>query len=349
MRAVRGLRRLLPIPGLVGRALAGTEHPILAQIVPMRRCNLTCAYCNEYDRTSAPVALDTVHGWLDRLADLGTEIVTLSGGEPMLHPEVDDIVAGIRSRGMIAGLITNGYLLQPVRIERLNRAGLQFLQVSIDNLRPDAVSKKSLELVDAKLVNLARLARFQVNVNTVLGAGCERPEDALVIARRAGELGFSTSVGIIHDGTGQLRPLNAREAAVYAQIAGLARGMYGRIRGFQDRLIAGQPNDWQCRAGARYLYVCEEGKVHYCSQQRGYPGIPLADYTAADIRREFDTVKDCAPLCTIGCVHRVSVLDRWRGRQQRPDPRRSAQVEREAGGAGGAAASSSASDSRKVG
>jgi MoaA/NifB/PqqE/SkfB family radical SAM enzyme len=337
MRAVADLRRLLPIPGLVARALASADHPLLAQIVPMRRCNLACAYCNEYDRTSAPVALDTVLGWLDHLARLGTEIVTLSGGEPLLHPEVDDIVAGVRARGMIAGLISNGYLLQPVRIERLNRAGLQYLQVSIDNLRPDAVSTKSLELIDDKLVRLARLARFHVNVNVVLGAGCRRPEDALAIARRAGELGFSTSVGIIHDGAGQLRRLSAREAAVHDRLAALGRGMYARIRGFQVNLIAGRPNDWQCRAGARYLYVCEEGRVHYCSQQRGYPGLPLADYTVDDIRREFRTAKACAPLCTVGCVHRASVLDRWRGRQPRPDPR---QLELR---------SSSASDSRKVG
>jgi MoaA/NifB/PqqE/SkfB family radical SAM enzyme len=314
------------------------EHPILAQIVPTRRCNLACGYCNEYDRTSPPVGLDVVLGWLDCLARLGTEIVTVSGGEPLLHPEVDDIVAGVRARGMVAGLITNGYLLQPVRIERLNRAGLQYLQVSIDNLRPDAVSTKSLELVDDKLVRLARLARFHVNVNVVLGSGCERPEDALAIARRAAALGFSTSVGIIHDGAGQLRPLSAREAAVYQQVAALGRGMYARIRGFQDNLIAGRPNHWQCRAGARYLYVCEDGKVHYCSQQRGYPGVPLADYTVDHIRREFHTAKACAPLCTIGCVHRISVLDRWRGRQARPDARRQP-----------AAASSSASDSRKVG
>jgi MoaA/NifB/PqqE/SkfB family radical SAM enzyme len=285
-----------------------------------------------------------VLGWLDRLANLGTEIVTLSGGEPLLHPEVDDIVAGIRARGMVAGLITNGYLLQPVRIERLNRAGLQFLQVSIDNVRPDAVSNKSLELIDGKLINLRRLARFHVNVNVVLGAGCDRPEDAEVISRRAGELGLSTSVGIIHDAGGQLRPLGAREAAVYDRIAAGGSGMYARIRGFQDNLAAAQPNRWQCRAGARYLYVCEEGKVHYCSQQRGYPGIPLDQYTVADIQREFDTEKACAPLCTIGCVHRASVLDRWRGRQSRPDPRGAPAAQPDA-----AAASSSASASRKLG
>ncbi len=94
------------------------------------------------------------------------------------------------------------------------------------------------------------------------------------------------------------------------------KNLYSGIRSFQDNLADGKPNDWRCRAGARYLYICENGLVHYCSQQRGYPGVPLAGYTIDDIRREFLTPKSCAPLCTIGCVHRVSTMDFWRKPQQ---------------------------------
>jgi MoaA/NifB/PqqE/SkfB family radical SAM enzyme len=312
------LRSLLQGLGIATRAMLHRSHPILAQIVPMRRCNLTCGYCNEYDRVSEPVPLATVTAWLDRLAELGTEIVTVSGGEPLLHPELDEIIAGIRARRMIAGVITNGYFLQPERIRKLNDAGLQYLQISIDNVVPDETSKKSLKVLDAKLVNLSEHATFQVNVNSVLGSNDRSPgvgdeHDALVIARRAKELGFSTSVGIIHDGSGALRTLSPREREVHDEVVSLSAGLYTRINRFQQNLIEGQPNDWKCRAGARYLYICESGLVHYCSQQRGYPAVPLLEYTTADIAREFDTVKDCAPYCTIGCVHRSSSLDRWRG------------------------------------
>jgi MoaA/NifB/PqqE/SkfB family radical SAM enzyme len=310
----RSLRRLLPVPAIAARALLDTEHPLLAQIVPMRRCNLACRYCNEYDKVSAPVPLATVSAWLDRLRDLRCEIVTLSGGEPMLHPDVATIVAGIRRRGMIAGLITNGYFLQPARIEALNAAGLDYLQISIDNVAPDDVSHKSLRVLDGKLQHLARHARFHVNVNSVLGAGCAAPEDALVIARRAHQLGFATSVGIIHDGDGHLRRLGPREQAIYDEIVRLGRGLYTRINRFQLNLLEGKPNDWRCRAGSRYLYVSEHGTVHYSSQQRGADRFakPLLDYTRADLAREFTTDKPCAPYCTIGCVHRASAFDRWR-------------------------------------
>jgi hypothetical protein len=52
--------------------------------------------------------------------------------------------------------------------------------------------------------------------------------------------------------------------------------------------------------------------VSYCSQQRGRPGKALAEYGLDDIRREFDTIKPCASMCTVGCVHRVAVVDKLR-------------------------------------
>jgi hypothetical protein len=55
--------------------------------------------------------------------------------------------------------------------------------------------------------------------------------------------------------------------------------------------------------------------VHYCSQQRGYPAIPLENYTLEDIRREYRTQKSCAPRCTVSCVQQISMVDNWRDPQ----------------------------------
>lgn len=300
---------------LLWRGLRSTEHPVQVHMVPMRRCNLACGYCNEYDNVSQPVPLEEMDRRVDRLAALGTTLVTISGGEPLLHPELDDIIGRIRSQGMMAGCITNGYLLVKERIERLNRAGLDYLQISIDNVQPDEVSVKSLKVLDKKLELLAQYAEFEVNINSVLGSGVKHPEDALTIARRAVELGFITTVGIIHDGHGQLRPLEANEAAIYEQVRNLGKRSFARLNRFQDNITQAKANDWKCRAGSRYLYICENGLVHYCSQQRGFPGTPLAEYTIDDIRREYHTTKSCAPYCTVACVHYTSMMDFWRDEQ----------------------------------
>jgi MoaA/NifB/PqqE/SkfB family radical SAM enzyme len=296
-----------------------TDHPLLAHLIPMRRCNLACKYCNEYDDFSKPVPLDLMFKRVDKLGELGTSVVTISGGEPLLHPELDDIVGRIRKNSIVAGMITNGYLLMPDRIERLNKAGLEWLQISIDNVNPDDVSKKSLKVLDKKLQMLAEYADFHVNINSVVGGGVHNPQDALTIGRRALELGFSSTIGIIHDGDGQLQPLGDEERRVYHEMKNLERRSFSRINSFQDNIALGKPNQWRCRAGARYLYICEDGLVHYCSQQRGYPGIPLEKYTIEDIRREYLTEKSCAPHCTVSCVHQVSIFDFWRA-PQRPTP-----------------------------
>lgn len=300
---------------MIVKGVLDTGHPILAHIIPTRRCNLSCTYCNEYDDYSKPVPTETVKQRLGLLADLGTAIVTMSGGEPLLHPDLDELIAYNRSRGMIAGMITNGYLLTADRIQRLNRAGLDHMQISIDNVMPDDVSKKSLKVLDKKLQLLAEHAEFHVNINSVLGGGVRNPEDALTVGRRAIELGFTSTVGIIHDGDGQLQPLGERERQIFLELMTFEKSNYSQVNYFQRDIANGREHEWRCRAGARYLYICEDGLVHYCSQQRGYPGKPLADYTKEDIRREYNTQKGCAPLCTVSCVHQVSYFDSWRNPQ----------------------------------
>ena len=164
---------------------------------------------------------------------------------------------------------------------------------------------------------LAEYAEFHVNINSVIGGGIQTPEDAVVIGRRARELGFTSTVGIIHNHVGQLKPLAPREQAVYQQMKAMNRSSYSRLNKFQENIAMGKPNDWRCRSGSRYLYICEDGLVHYCSQQRGIPGVPLLEYTVDDIRREFLMEKHCAPNCTISCAHQTSYMDYWRAPQHK--------------------------------
>jgi MoaA/NifB/PqqE/SkfB family radical SAM enzyme len=301
------------------RALRHPYQPVAAHLIPIRRCNLACGYCNEYDDHSDPVATCDLLRRIDRLAALGTGIITLSGGEPLLHPDLDEIIARIRHHGSIATLITNGYLLSRDRIRRLNRAGLDHLQISIDNVLPDEVSKKSLKVLDQKLRWLADEGEFDVTVNSVVGGAIKSPDDALIIARRARSLGLSTTVGIIHDGTGRLLPLDGPQRRMLETLVTLGKSVfdYANYNRFQKNLANGQGNDWHCGAGSRYLYVCEDGLVHWCSQQRGHPGIPLERYGPEDLQREYHAVKSCAPLCTVGCVHRVAQVDELRRQPQR--------------------------------
>jgi MoaA/NifB/PqqE/SkfB family radical SAM enzyme len=301
---------------MFAHAMASASHPILAQIIPIRRCNLACTYCNEFDKDSPPVPTVEMLRRIDKLGELGTSIITFSGGEPTLHPDLDLLIRRVRQHGAIATLITNGYLLTPERIKRLNRAGLDYLQISIDNVRPDEVSKKSLKVLDRKLEWLSEYADFDVTINSVLGSEIRQPEDAFQIAARSRELGFNSTTGILHDSSGQLRALNLLQTSVYDRILALGTGLFSfaHLDSFQRNVVRALPNRWHCPAGGRFLYICEDGLVHYCSQQRGHPGIPLAQYTREDLVREGAKVKGCAPFCTISCVHQTAMLDDFRTR-----------------------------------
>ena len=302
---------------VASRVLFSRRRPMLAHLVVTRFCNLDCAYCSEYDKVSKPAPLEDLLARVDALARLGTQIVTLTGGEPLTHPDHDAVIARIRSHGMIATTITNGFLLTAKRIAGMNAAGLQELQISIDGVKPDAISLKTLKSLRGKLELLAKHAAFHVNINSVLGISEERTQDALEVAEAAKGMGFSHTVGVLHDAEGTLSPLSATQRKVYDDLMGKG-SLAHRINYlmFQKNLMAGKPNAWRCRAGARYLYICEDGLVHYCSQQRGTPGTPLLDYGRADIAREYDTPKSCAPFCTVSCVHQASFLDAWRAPQR---------------------------------
>src|SRR5688572_8103648 len=218
----------------LAKGVLSTKHPLLAHIIPMRRCNLSCTYCNEYDDFSKPVPIEEMNKRLDKLAQLGTTAVIISGGEPLMHPDIEKIIARIRNHGMLTCMITNGYLLTQDKILALNQAGLEYMQISIDNVLPDEVSKKSLKVLDKKLEWLSELADFKVNINSVIGGGIKHPEEALVIGQRAVELGFSSSLGIIHDGLGTLKPLKGLEREIFFKMKELGKKGHTRVNRFQD-------------------------------------------------------------------------------------------------------------------
>lgn len=313
-RRLKGWNRLYRETRLVAMALKSPKHPVFAHAVVIRRCNLACTYCSEFDTVSNPVPTEEMIARIDRLAALGTTAVTLTGGETLLHPEVEKVIARIRHHGMLAIMISNGYLLSVDRIKSLNRAGLDRLQISIDNIEPDDVSMKSLRVLDLKLRWLAQYAEFQVHIHSVVGAGTAKPADVLTIQRRAKELGLGSSAGIVHDPTGKMQQIDQESRDVLEAVERETKPLFNfaRHNPWRKNLLEGKPNDWHCPAGGRHLYICEDGLVHYCMAQRGYPAKPLMEYSQEDIDREAKAPKPCAPYCTIFCVHRIALVDQIR-------------------------------------
>ena len=284
--------------------------PFLAHLVVTRRCNLTCGYCNEYDRTSPPVPRDLLEQRLAKLRQLRTWMVCLTGGEPTLHPDLVALVRRMTELGFRRRqIITNGYRLVESLVEGLNQAGLTDLQISVDGVRPNETTVKVLDPLRGKLELLARRARFRVVVSAVIGSA--PPSEALEVVQFTRAIGLTPRIILLHDGEGRLR-LSPEELGAFREVKRLL-GRVGRESGdYRQRLLDDGTAPFRCRSGSRYLYVDEFGKVHWCSQTRALFSKDLHDYTLADLERQFGERKPCADGCTVGCARSASAYDAWR-------------------------------------
>ena len=302
------------------KAMLRPESPLLTQLVVIRRCNLTCGYCNEYDDYSPPVPKEVLFERIDHLAELGTLILTLTGGEPFMHPDLHEVVARAVSHGMIVTSISNAYPLTKKWIDRMNEAGLTLLQVSVDNIEPNEVSQKSWSKIKKRLLVMQEHAKFKLNVNAVLGSSPPAQTRQLIDEIRS--LGFYMTVGLLHDERGQIDPglIGDILPEFYDEMRALCNKSFFHQfgEGWEDKMLRDGTADWKCRAGARYLYVDEFGEVNYCSQRRGEPGVDLLSYTREDLKRAYKAPKGCESNCTIACVRRASSLDEWRTQSGAP-------------------------------
>ena len=317
LRRTRSPLRAAKIMLDVLAAAVDRDRPLVTHLVITRRCNLSCGYCFEFDQVSQPVPLDTLKGRIDHLARLRSVFVVLTGGESLLHPDAIELVRYVCEKGMTPFLNTNGYLLTRKVIEGLNEAGLYGLQLSIDNAKPNAISKKSLKPLMPKLRLLAQHARFHVRINTVLGSS--PPAEALEVARTVIAFGFDSNCSLVRDETGALVKPDPATRAAYDEIRGLGH----RLSSFMDddytrTLLDNGTMDWKCRAGARTFLVDESGVVQLCQPRATPDGKQLLDYTVDDIRHAFDAPKPCAATCPIAYAHHASKLDGWRSQNGPP-------------------------------
>src|SRR6266446_7362184 len=224
--------------------------PFLAQMVIIRRCNLSCGYCSEYDKSSDPVPVQVLEARLQKLKELGTFGISLTGGEPTLHPELPRLIRKCRElRFFRTGMISNGLLLRPELIDQLNEAGLQEMQVSVDGVHANETTQKVLVNLKKRLESLRDHARFRVIVSGVLGA-CppQEVEEVLAFAR---QMGFVQRVLLVHDSAGQLK-LDPEEITVFDKIVAELPKTIVDFSDYRKRLVRDGSAPFKCRAGSRY-------------------------------------------------------------------------------------------------
>lgn len=287
----------------------------LTQLVVTRRCNLSCGYCNEYDKSSQPVPLDIMKRVVDKLVELGTITLEVTGGEPLLNPDLMPLLRYARDRGIPRRrIITNGFLLTRDAIQELNSAGLYQLSLSVDGVDANETTEKVLNQLRKRLALLKAHARFRVQLGAVLGSTNSAEARAVVDYAQAN--GFLTNLNILHDDEGQLK-LPPETLSAYRSLINQIHGPRYDVRGdYRWKLANGMDADFHCRSGSRYLYIDEFQRAAWCSQTRTQETFKsIFDYTWDDLETQFHAKKPCSARCTIGCSRRVARLDEWRGQQ----------------------------------
>ena len=183
------------------------------------------------------------------------------------------------------------------------------MQISVDTLEPsdDQFIQKSLKSVGARLRALKDVAKFSLHVNAVLCRQSVDDLDQLVSEVRA--LDIPISIGLAHDDEGRIgiqgEPYLSAWESFYAQA-----GHFSAIeREYGSRLLRGETPDWHCRAGHRYIYVDEFGKVQYCASQRGYLDRDVTGYRRRDMLTAGALKRTCATGCSVACAYRCSAVD----------------------------------------
>jgi len=157
---------------------AHAYKPLYVKIKVNYGCNLKCEMCRHWRETrEPPISMDRFKEVITELAELGCQKIHFSGGEPMLRPQLPDLVEYAAQLGIRVTLTTNGTLIDKVKARRLVEAGLRGVNISIDSpIRKMHEKIRGVEgsfKLTTRAVSLFRKyshkGKLTVRINTVVG------------------------------------------------------------------------------------------------------------------------------------------------------------------------------------
>lgn len=287
--------------------------PMQCSLYVTDRCNLDCGYCTEYDNSRAHPPLDVILARLDHIRSLGTLRVALVGGEPLLHPDIVEIVRYARKIGFSTSLTTNAFPLTRTLIRDLEEAGLEVMQISVDRILPSDISKKSLKSVAGR-IELMRGSRIKLHITGTICA--DTADDALTVLDHGLSRDIPTEVRLVHAGPDQQMRVAPADRQAQRRIietmqarkkAGEPVHTSDTILDYQLKLIDGEDvaSQWVCAAGYKIFFVSADGKFMECSMRP--TDRDILDMTVDDLRSYF-RVKECQSGCGVYCAVSTSMF-----------------------------------------
>jgi MoaA/NifB/PqqE/SkfB family radical SAM enzyme len=237
--------------------------------------------------------------------------IALVGGEPLAHPDIVELVRYCRELGFATSLTTNGFLLTREKVQQLEEAGLQVMQISVDRMTPSPITKKSFKTILPKL-DYFKDSKIALHITGVI---CKDtlPESRAVLETGLAR-GIPTEVRLVHaDPTNRFRVERGSieeleefiESLIERKRAGEKIHTNEAILRYQLKLLRGEAHDWTCTAGYKLFFVSAQGKFWICSMV--HTDKHIMDVTLDDLYANYRK-KDCQKGCGVYCAVSTSLI-----------------------------------------
>lgn len=262
-----------------------TQRPFLLLAELTYRCPLHCPYCSNPASRRGGLELSAAE-WrrvFEEAAQIGVLHVGLSGGEPLLRPDLAELAAAARTAGLYSNLITSGLGFTPARAAELKAAGLDSVQISFQADEPglgDQIAGAAAHLRKRTAAAVAHDAGFPLSLNVVLHAGnIDRTAAIIALAEemKAGRLELANAqfYGWAFANRRALLP-SAAQLAAAGSVAAAAKA---RLRGSMDILFVAsdyyleRPKPCMNGWGRRYMTVNPVGEALPCPSAFSIAGL----------------------------------------------------------------------------
>lgn len=288
------------------------RKPWAVHIFVTEQCNLDCAYCNEYDNSKPHPSTEDIKLWMRKCRELGTARIGFMGGEPLLHPDIVELVRYAKEIGFYkTSMSSNGFKLTEKLVADLEHAGLDTLQISVDVMKPNASTKKSIKSVGKKLEFLKN-SKINMNVHGVLFD--ETIDEMVEVLDYCLDRDMPTHARLLHDDL-----INDQARCQSAEVQNLMRMVKNqeilKINGqrihtdwtileYEQTMLNGKTLDWTCVAGNKYFNISSTGQFWPCSQLRTEKHIMDVD---RDYLLSWEGKKECQDRCGVYCQIDMSI------------------------------------------
>lgn len=165
---------------LVTQRLKGRKRfPLVLMLEPLFRCNLACSGCGKIQHPTDILKKNlTPEQCFTAVEECGAPVVSIPGGEPLLHPQIDEIVRGLVERKKFVYLCTNGLLLEK-SLHKFQPSPYLTFSVHLDGLQEHhdkCVDRKGVFDIAVQAIRAAKAKGFRVTTNTTIFEGTEPQE-----------------------------------------------------------------------------------------------------------------------------------------------------------------------------